>query len=219
MRRGAQIGEFETAVNGELARLQRVLPDDLILDRTSDQPLQVAESVSLFMRSLLEAILLVVLVALIGFWEWRTALLLALSIPITLAMTFGLMRAFGVDIQQISIASLIISLGLLIDDPVVASAAIKASLAAGWETRVAAWLGPTKLATAILFATITNIAAYLPFLTLPGDVGIFIWSLPVVLTLSLVASRIVSMTFVPMLGNVILRMPKKPPPTPEQRRS
>src|SRR3977135_3099577 len=141
MRRGAQIGEFETAVNGELARLQRVLPDDLILDRTSDQPLQVAESVSLFMRSLLEAILLVVLVALIGFWEWRTALLLALSIPITLAMTFGLMRVFGVDIQQISIASLIISLGLLIDDPVVASDAIKSSLGGGWEARTAGWVG------------------------------------------------------------------------------
>ena len=177
MRRGAQIGDFETQVGDELGRLHRLLPDDLILDRTSDQPLQVSESVSLFMRSLLEAIVLVVLVALVGFWEWRTALLLALSIPITLALTFGLMRLFGVDIQQISIASLIISLGLLIDDPVVASDAIKSSLASGWDVRIAAWLGPTKLATAILFATLTNIAAYLPFLTLTGDVGIFIHSL------------------------------------------
>ena len=219
MRRGEQIAEFAKQVDAELAAVQRLLPDELILRRTSDQPLQVHENVDLFMKSLYEAIVLVVIVALIGFWEWRTALLLALCIPITLAMTFGLMEAFGVDIQQISIASLIIALGLLIDDPVVASDAIKNSLAAGWKARIAAWLGPTKLATAIMFATITNVAAYLPFLTLPGDVGTFIHSLPVVLSLSLIASRIVSMTFVPLLGSWLLRAPKTAAPSPEQRRS
>ena len=219
MRRSEQIAEFAAQVDAELANVQRLLPDELMLRRTSDQPLQVRENVGLFMKSLYEAIFLVVIVALVGFWEWRTALLLALCIPITLAMTFGLMQAFGVDIQQISIASLIIALGLLIDDPVVASDAIKNSLGAGWKARVAAWLGPTKLATAIMFATITNVAAYLPFLTLPGDVGTFIHSLPVVLSLSLIASRIVSMTFVPLLGSLLLRAPRKPPPTPAERRS
>jgi multidrug efflux pump subunit AcrB len=219
MRRGEQIGEFASEVDAELASVKRLLPEDLILRRTSDQPLQVRESVSLFMKSLYEAIALVVIVALIGFWEWRTALLLALCIPITLAMTFGMMRALGVDIQQISIASLIIALGLLIDDPVVASDAIKNSLANGWSSRIAAWLGPTKLATAIMFATITNIAAYLPFLTLPGDTGAFIHTLPVVLTLSLIASRIVSMTFVPLLGWVILRPSRVAEPTMHERRT
>ena len=219
MRPGGQIGDFATEVDAQLHLARRLLPDDLVIRRTSDQPLQVEENVSLFMKSLYEAIFIVVLVALIGFWEWRSALLLALSIPLTLAMTFGLMHVFGVDIQQISIASLIIALGLLIDDPVVASDAIKNSIAMGWKPRVAAWLGPTKLATAIMFATITNIVAYLPFLTLTGDVGKFIWSLPVVLTLSLVASRLVSMTFVPLLGGALLRAPKKPVPTPEERRT
>jgi multidrug efflux pump subunit AcrB len=218
MRRGEQIADFAAQVDAELANVQRLLPDELILQRTSDQPLQVRENVGLFMKSLYEAIALVVIVALIGFWEWRTALLLALCIPITLAMTFGLMQAFGVDIQQISIASLIIALGLLIDDPVVAADAIKSSLGAGWKARIAAWLGPTKLATAIMFATITNVAAYLPFLTLPGDVGTFIHSLPVVLSLSLIASRLVSMTFVPLLGATILRAPKQPPLSPAERR-
>jgi len=218
MRRGEQIGEFATQVDAELASIKRLLPEELILRRTSDQPLQVRENVGLFMRSLYEAIVLVVLVAFVGFWEWRSAVMLALCIPLTLAMTFGLMQAFGVDLQQISIGSLILALGLLIDDPVVAGDAIKNSLAAGWPARVAAWLGPTKLATAILFATVTNIAAYLPFLTIPGDVGMFIRSLPVVLTLSLVASRLVSMTFVPLLGASILRAPSRPPPTAAERR-
>ena len=107
------------------------MPEDLVFARTSDQPRQVDESVHLFMGSLYEAVGLVVVVSLIGFWEWRSALLMALSIPITLAMTFGMMQILGIDLQQISIASLIIALGLLVDDPVVAGDAIKRSLAEG----------------------------------------------------------------------------------------
>jgi multidrug efflux pump subunit AcrB len=205
MQRGEQVSEFARQIDAELARDARLLPPDLIVRRTSDQPLQVRENVELFMRSLYEAIGLVVLVGLIGFREWRSALVLALSIPITLAMTFGLMLVFGVELQQISISSLILALGLLIDDPVVASDAITGSIATGWPPRIAAWLGPQKLAGAILFATLTNVAAYLPFLTVPGMTGTFIHALPVVLTLSLVASRVVSMTFVPLLGAALLR--------------
>jgi multidrug efflux pump subunit AcrB len=219
MHPGDQVAAFGKDVDDALRVVQRLLPEDLILRRTSDQPLQVKENVSLFMRSLYEAIVLVVFVAIVGFWEWRMALLLALSIPITLAMTFGLMYAFGIDIQQISVASLILALGLLVDDPVVAGDAIKRALAAGWKATVAAWLGPTKLAQAIMFATITNIAAYLPLLTMSGDAGKFIYSLPVVLTLSLVASRIVSMTFIPLLGALLLRPPKTRVPTDEEIRS
>ena len=75
----------------------------------------------------------------------------------------------------------------------------------GRPGKIAGWLGPTKLARAILFATVTNILAYLPFLLLHGDTGQFIFSLPVVITCSLVASRIVSMTFVPLMGQILLR--------------
>src|SRR5208283_2186511 len=74
----------------KLSELRQILPADLILAHTSDQPLQVKENIDLFMRALLEAIILVVLVSLIGFWEWRLALIMALAIPITLAMTFGI---------------------------------------------------------------------------------------------------------------------------------
>lgn len=219
LRPGSQIAEFGRDVDKRLAEVGKLLPEDLILRRTSDQPLQVKENVELFMSSLYEAIALVVVVALIGFWEWRSALLLAITIPVTLAMTFGMMHALGIDVQQISIASLILALGLLVDDPVVAGDAIKRSLADGWKPVIAAWLGPTKLARAILFATITNIAAYLPLLALGGDVGRFIYSLPVVLALSLVASRIVSMTFIQLLGYYILRAPAKREPTIEERRT
>jgi multidrug efflux pump subunit AcrB len=220
MRSGEQIGAFGKAVDTTLAALEKRLPDDLIVARVSDQPLQVEESIGLFMRSLYEAIVLVVLVALIGFWEWRSALLIAFSIPVTLAMTFGMMYMLGIDLQQVSIASLIIALGLLVDDPVVAGDAIQRDLDAGYKPGTAAWLGPTRLAQAILFATITNIVAYLPFLMVRGDIGNFIYSLPVVLACSLVASRIVSMTFIPLLSVYLLR-PKskgKAQPSIEERR-
>src|SRR5262249_26919792 len=172
---------------------------------TSDQQRQVREKLDLFNRSLWEAVVLVVLVSLVGFWEWRSALLMALSIPITLAMTFGLMQFAGLDIQQMSIASLIIALGLLVDDPVVAGDAIKRELGHGKPRLVAAWLGPEKLSKAIMYATITNIAAYLPFLLLNGDVGRYIYSLPVTIARSLVASRVMSMPFLPLLAYYILK--------------
>jgi multidrug efflux pump len=202
---GQQIGDFGEEVDKTLATLKARLPKDLIVARTSDQPRQVEEKIDLFMSSLYEAIGLVILVSLIGFWEWRSALLMALSIPLTLLLTFGFMSLLGMDIQQISIASLIIALGLLVDDPVVAGDAIKREMADGKPRGIAAWLGPTKLATAILYATITNIVAYLPFLLLTGSTGQFIYSLPVVMTCSLVASRIVSWTFIPLLGYYLLR--------------
>lgn len=218
MKSGLQIANFGDAVQTKIDSIRPLLPEDLVLQRVSDQPQQVAENVGLFMSSLYEAIILVVIVALLGFWDWRSALLMALSIPITLAMTFGMMRMLGLDVQQVSIASLIIALGLLVDVPVVAGDGIKRELGRGLAPRIAAWLGPTKLATAMLYATITNIVAYLPFLLLTGDVGRFIYALPLVLTASLVASRIVAMTFLPLLGMVLLRAPKRLEPTAAERR-
>jgi multidrug efflux pump subunit AcrB len=205
MRQGEQILEFGRSIDAMLAGLRGQLPADLVLARTSDQALQVSENLDVFLGSLNEALVLVVVVALIGFWEWRSALLLAMSIPVTLAMTAGFMAALGLDLQQISIGALIMSLGLLVDDPVVANDAIRRELDAGHSRLNAAWLGPTKLGRAILFATITNIAAYLPLLLLSGDLGRFIYTIPVVIGCSLVASRIVSMTAVPLLGYYLLK--------------
>jgi multidrug efflux pump subunit AcrB len=218
MRSGEQIQKFGTAVDEAMKQVRAALPPDLIIARTSDQPLQVKEGIDLFMEALYEAILLVVLIALVGFWEWRSALLMALSMPITLAMTFGMAWMVRIDLQQVSIATLIIALGLLVDDPVVANDAIKRELASGIPPIHAAWLGPTKLARAILYATATNIIAYLPFLMLTGSTGDFLYSLPIVMTAALVASRLASMTFIPLLGYYLLRPRKVPEPTIEERR-
>lgn len=217
MRPGDQIAAFGGAIDTVLTDLEERLPEDLVIARTSDQPRQVRENVDLFLEALYEAIALVVVIAFIGFRDWRASLLLMVSIPLTLALTFGAASVLGLAIQQVSIASLIIALGLLVDDPVVASDAIKRSLGDGHSARIAAWLGPTKLARAILFATITNVIAYLPFVLLKGDTGDFIHSLPIMMACALIASRIVSMTFIPFLGQYVLKAPTTPEPSIEER--
>jgi multidrug efflux pump subunit AcrB len=218
MRDRRQIARFGESVDTKLSQLHAILPADLILAHTSDQPLQVKENVHLFLRALIEAIILVVIISLLGFWEWRLALIMALAIPIALAMTFGIVYLLGIDLQQISIATLIIALGLLVDVPVVAGDGIKRLLAEGFARNVACWLAPTRLATAIFYATITNVIAYLPFLMLTGNTGEFLYSLPIVMTVSLLSALFVAMTFLPLLGYYIQRAPAKPEPTIEERR-
>lgn len=203
-RSGVQVTQLGVALDEALKGLRGRLPVDLEVVHTTDQPELVHEKISEFMRSLLEAVAIVIGVALL-FMERRSALLVAASIPLTLAMTFGAMRLLGIDLQQVSIASLIIALGLLVDDPVVASDAINREIAAGVPRVRAAWQGPTKLAKAILFATITNVVAFAPLLLIEGSMGEFIYSLPVVVSVALLSSRIVSMTFMPLLGRYLLR--------------
>src|SRR5216684_117582 len=219
MRSGEQIQQYGKAIDQKLADAKVWIPPDIIMARTSDQPLQVRQNIDLFMDALYEAIALVVVVALIGFWDWRSALLMTLSIPITLALAFGLAHMMGIDLQQVSIASLIIALGLLVDDPVVANDAIKREIAEGLAPAQSAWIGPTKLATAIMYATATNIIAYLPFLLLKGNTGDFLYSLPIVMSSALIASRIVSMTFVPLLSRYLLKPATKPEPTLAEERT
>ena len=202
--KGSHIDAFARDVNAALDSLKGILPDDLRIERTHDESQEVREKVWDFDRNLIEAVAIVVLVALL-FMEWRSALLVAVSIPLTVAMTLGICQLLGIDLQQVSIAAMIIALGLLVDDPVVAGDAINREMAAGQPRDVAAWLGPQKLARAILYATVTNCVAFLPLLLVKGRVGDFIYSLPVVVVASLVSSRIVSMTFMPLLGYYVLR--------------
>ncbi|MFZ2958531.1 MAG: efflux RND transporter permease subunit [Candidatus Ozemobacteraceae bacterium] len=204
MRTGEQISAFGSAVSELLEQSRRKLPSDLIIERTSDQPLQVRENINLFMQCLGEAVVLVVIVSLIGFWDFATAFLLALTMPLTLAMTFGLMQLLKIDVQQVSVASLIIALGLLVDVPVVAGDSIKRLLGSGYSSITAAWLGPTKLSVPMIFATLTNVVAYLPFLLLSGGTGEFLYSLPLVITCSLISANFAALTFVPLLGYFLL---------------
>lgn len=204
MKSGQNIGKFSQAVNATTARLQPKLAPGVEILTLSDQPKSVQNRIRHFSQCFGEAVLVVIVVALL-LMEWRAALIVALAIPLTIAMTVGGMQLCGIPLHQVSIAALVIALGMLVDDPVVASDGINRELAGGSPPGVAAWSGPWKLRRAILFATLINIFAFLPLVLLPGDKKYFIYALPMVVTLSLIASRIVSMTFIPLLGYYLLR--------------
>jgi multidrug efflux pump subunit AcrB len=202
--KGTHIAEFDRDLSAAVAEVRQSLPSDLRLERTSNEPEEVREKIVSFDRNLLEAIVIVVLVALV-FMEWRSALLVAASIPVTVAMTLGMAQMIGVDLQQVSIAALIIALGLLVDAPVVAADAINREMAHGKPRSLAAWLGPKRLSRAVFYATLTNVVAFLPLLLVKGKTGDFIYSLPIVVSFSLLASMLVAWTIAPLLGYFILR--------------
>jgi multidrug efflux pump subunit AcrB len=202
-------GNIISRFNEEVGALVRALapprlPEGVRIVTLSDQPTAVTGRVRQFMKCFLEAVGVVVLVALF-LMDWRSATIVATAIPLTIALTLGGMVLFNVPLHQISIAALIIALGMLVDDPVVASDGINRELAHGAPRDTAAWMGPWKLRRAILFGTLINIVAFLPLVLLPADKGAFIVALPVVVTLALISSRLVSVTFIPLLGRYLLR--------------
>jgi len=202
--KGTNIADFDRDMVAAMTDLKQALPADLRLERTSNEPQEVREKIVSFDRNLIEAVVIVVLVSLV-FMEWRSALLVAISIPVTVAMTLGLSQMVGIDLQQVSIAALIIALGLLVDAPVVAADAINRELAHGQPRHMAAWLGPKRLSRAVFYATLTNVVAFLPLLLVKGKTGDFIYALPVVVSFSLLASMIVAWTFAPLLGFYMLK--------------
>ncbi|MGE3165010.1 MAG: efflux RND transporter permease subunit [Planctomycetota bacterium] len=202
--KGTHIADYDRDLTCAIEELKLQLPSDLRIERTSNEPAEVRHKVQSFNKCLIEAIVIVVLVSLL-FMEWRSAVLVAVCIPITVALTLGMAQLIGIDLQQVSIAALIIALGMLVDAPVVAADAINREIANGQPRSVAAWLGPKRLARAVFYATLTNIVAFLPLLLVEGKTGDFIYSLPIVVTLSLVAAMLVAWTFAPLLGVYVLR--------------
>lgn len=202
--KGTSIADYDRDLNAAISDVKTQLPPDLRLERTSNEPEEVHEKIANFNRCLIEAIVIVVVVAML-FMEWRSALLVAIAIPVTVAMTLGMSQLVGIDLQQVSIAALIIALGLLVDAPVVAADAINRELANGHPRHIAAWLGPKHLAHAVFYATLTNIVSFLPLLLVKGKTGDFIYSLPIVVSFSLLAAMLVAWTFSPLMGFYMLK--------------
>jgi multidrug efflux pump subunit AcrB len=202
--KGTHIADYDREVSAAVEDVKSRLPGDLRIERTSDEPAEVRHKISSFNRALIEAVIIVIVVSVL-FMEWRSALLVAVCIPITVAMTLGMAQLLGIDLQQVSIAALIIALGMLVDAPVVAADAINREIANGKPRSIAAWLGPTRLARAVFYATLTNVVAFLPLLLVKGKAGDFIYSLPIVVSLSLFAAMIVAWTIAPLLGSYVLK--------------
>jgi multidrug efflux pump subunit AcrB len=204
MRDGEIIRYFNRDVTKVAEAMKARMPEGLEFRVLSDQPMAVEHRIHHFVKCFVEAVVIVIIVGLF-LMDWRSALVLATAVPLTVAMTLVGMQMLHIPLQQISIAALIIALGMLVDVPVVASDGINRELHLGEPRLRAAWLGPLLLRHPMVFGTLINIFAFLPLLLLSGDKGEFMKSLPTVVTLALAAAFLVSVTFTPLVSFYVLR--------------
>jgi len=204
MRDGKITRHFNEDVMKVVGTMKARTPEGLEFRVLSDQPTAVEHRIHHFVKCFIEAVVIVIIVGLF-LMDWRSALVLATAVPLTVAMTLIGMQLLHIPLQQISIASLIIALGMLVDVPVVASDGINRELHKGEPRLRAAWLGPLHLRHPMVFGTLINIFAFLPLLLLSGDKGEFMKSLPIVITISLLAALLVSVTFTPLISYYFLR--------------
>jgi multidrug efflux pump subunit AcrB len=204
MRDGKIIRHFNEDVMKVVETMKARTPEGLEFRVLSDQPTAVEHRIHHFVRCFIDAVVIVIIVGLF-LMDWRSALVLATAIPLTVAMTLVGMQMLHIPLQQISIAALIIALGMLVDVPVVASDGINRELHLGEPRLRAAWLGPVHLRHPMVFGTLINIFAFMPLLLLTGDKGEFMKSLPTVVALALAAAFLVSVTFTPLISYYVLR--------------
>lgn len=191
------------ALDGELARIRSELPVGLEFDRVNDQPATVKRSVREFTRALAEAVGIVLLVCFLSL-GLRTGLIVALTIPLTLAVTFLFMYQAGIDLHKISLGALIISLGLLVDDSIIAVEMMVVKMEQGWERVRAASFAYTSTSMPMLTGTIVTAAGFLPIGLARSSTGEYTFSIFAVATIALLVSWVVSVVFVPYLGYKLL---------------
>ena len=203
MKQGSNLLEFGVAVEKEIELLSSELPVGVDVHLVSDQPKVVEEAVSGFTRALFEAVAIVLIVSFISL-GLRAGLVVALSIPLTLAITFVFMYYDGISLQRVSLGALIIALGLLVDDAMIAVEMMVSRLEAGDSLRKAATYVYTSTAFPMLTGTLVTVAGFIPIGLNNSAAGEFTFSLFVVIAISLVVSWVVAVIFTPLLGVTIL---------------
>src|SRR5579864_4291453 len=204
MQEGNNIVDFGNELHASLDSLRPLLPPDLKIDMVADQPKVVAQRVKDFIREFGTAIASVILVTVV-LLPFRVALVSAVAIPVTISATFGLLNAFGIELHQVSIAALIVVLGMVVDDAIVIADNYIELLDEGVDREEAAWRSATELAIPVLTATLTIICSFLPFLMLSGATGEFIRALPLTVAIALATSFLVAMVLTPLLARFFIR--------------
>src|SRR6266700_647536 len=191
-------------ISAALAQVRPRLPPDLKLDLIADQPSVVHERIQDLEREFLLAIGSVIIVTII-LLPIRVAVIAATAIPVTVAATLGMLNAAGIPLHQVSIAGLIVSLGILVDDAIVIADNYVELLDHGVSREDAAWRSATEMAVPVLAATLTIIASFLPLITLSGSPGEFIRGLPLAVTIGLACSFGVAMLLTPLLCRFFIK--------------
>jgi multidrug efflux pump subunit AcrB len=198
MQEGNNIVKFGEEVTAKLAEVERLLPADVKLTTIVNQPKLVDENITHFIREFFLAIFSVVIVVIL-LLPIRIAAVAAMAIPMTIAVTFALLNAFGIELHQVSLAALIVVLGMVVDDAIVIADNYVELLDEGIDRWTAAWRSATDLVIPVLAATVTIIASFMPMVILTGSVGEFIHALPITVAIALAASFIVAMILTPLL--------------------
>ncbi|MCU9945977.1 efflux RND transporter permease subunit [Pseudomonas sp. PDM13] len=203
MKAGGDILILGQALEGEFARLQETLPAGMQLRKVSDQPAAVKTGVGEFVRVLTEALIIVLLVSFFSL-GLRTGLVVALSIPLVLAMTFAAMYYLGIGLHKISLGALVLALGLLVDDAIIAVEMMAIKMEQGYDRLKAASYAWTSTAFPMLTGTLITAAGFLPIATAQSGTGEYTRSIFQVVTIALVVSWIAAVVFVPYLGDRLL---------------
>ncbi|WP_329610537.1 efflux RND transporter permease subunit [Jiella pelagia] len=203
MRSGGNIVDFSEELKREMSQIVSELPIGVGVYQVADQGAVVEESVGGFTQALFEAVAIVLAVSFISL-GFRAGLVVTLSIPLVLAMTFIGMEYAGLTLQRISLGALIIALGLLVDDAMIAIETMVSRLEMGETREKAASFAWTSIAFPMLSGTLVTVAGFLPIGFNNSNAGEYTFSLFVVIALSLMLSWIVAVLFTPLIGVMIL---------------
>lgn len=201
--KGANILTVGEAVNAAIAKFEAGLPQGIAIERIANQPQVVAASVHEFVKSFLEALAIVLAVSFLSL-GWRTGIIVALSVPLVLAIVFIVMEFAGIDLHRISLGALIIALGLLVDDAIIAVEMMIVKMEEGMERMKAAAFAWDSTAFPMLTGTLITATGFLPVGLANSAVGEYTGSIFYIVGLALIVSWVVAVMFTPYLGVVLL---------------
>src|SRR3974390_2271804 len=201
--KGANILELGKDVAGATAEFMKAVPQGINVDLIADQPKVVEHAVGEFVHSFIEALVIVLFVSFVAL-GWRTGIVVALSVPLVLAIVFIVMNAMSLDLHRITLGALIIALGLLVDDAIIAVEMMVVKMEQGWDRVRAASFAWESTAFPMLTGTLVTAAGFLPIGFANSSVGEYAGGIFWVVALSLVASWIVAVMFTPYIGVKLL---------------
>lgn len=204
MQKGKNIVELGEQLDTVFQRLKVLLPPDVKLDLVANQPGVVKERITNLSHEFLLAIISVVIVTIL-LLPLRVALVAALAIPVTLCGTLGVMNAVGIALHQVSIAALIMVLGIVVDDAIVIADNYVELLDHKVPKAEAAWRSASDVFVPVLTATVTIIASFLPLMIITGSSGEFIMALPIAVAIALAVSFIVAVMLTPLLCRFFIK--------------
>ncbi len=203
MQKGGNILALGKNLDAALAEFEADLPRGIVISRIADQPKVVDAAVSEFTRSFLEALAIVLGVSFLSL-GWRSGIVVATSVPLVLAIVFVVMALIGLDLQRVTLGALIIALGLLVDDAIIAVEMIVVKLEQGWDRERAASFAWTSTAFPMLTGTLVTAAGFMPIGLANSAVGEYTGGIFWVVGIALVASWFVAVLFTPFLGFKLL---------------